>query len=115
LRRRNDVARDADDEQIAEALIENNFRRHTRVRAAEDDRERFLPLRELVAPRGADARIALALGHEAPIALAQQVERFPRRNHPHLPNALTALGAHFNTGRRGGGTLLRGLRDERGQ
>ena len=42
LRRSDDVAGDADDEQIAEPLIEDDFRRHPRVRATEDDRERLL-------------------------------------------------------------------------
>ena len=55
LRRRDDVAGDADDEQIAEPLIEHDLGRHARVGAAEHDRERLLPLGELVAPRRADA------------------------------------------------------------
>ena len=46
LRGRNDVAGDADDEQIAETLIEDKFSRHAGIRAAEDDRERLLPLRQ---------------------------------------------------------------------
>ena len=42
LRRRDDVAGDADDEQVAEPLVEHDLGRHARVRAAEDDRERLL-------------------------------------------------------------------------
>ena len=78
LRRRDDVAGNADDEQVAEPLIEHDLGRHARVGAAEDDRERLLPLGELVAPGRADACAALAIGHEAPIALSQQPERLPR-------------------------------------
>ena len=78
LRRRDDVAGDADDEQVAEPLIEDDLGRHARVGAAEHDRERLLPLGELVAPRGADLRAALAIGHEPPIAVTQPRERFPR-------------------------------------
>ena len=43
LRRRDDVAGDADDEEIAEALIEDDLGGHARVRAAEDDGEGLLP------------------------------------------------------------------------
>jgi hypothetical protein len=78
LRWRNDITGDANDEQIAEALIEHDLGRHSRVGAAEHDRKRLLPLGELVAPRGADTRTSLAIGHEAPIAVAQQLERFTR-------------------------------------
>ena len=42
LRRRDDVAGDADHEQIAEALIEHELRRHARVGTPENDGERLL-------------------------------------------------------------------------
>ena len=42
LRRGHDVAGHADDEQVAEALVEHDLRRHARVRAAKHDGERLL-------------------------------------------------------------------------
>ena len=39
LRRCDDVARDADDEQVAESLVEHDLDGHARVGAAEDDRD----------------------------------------------------------------------------
>ena len=42
LRRCDDVAGNADHEQIAETLIEDDFGRHARIGTAEDDRERHL-------------------------------------------------------------------------
>ena len=51
LRRRDDVAGDADHEQVAQALVEDDLRRHARVRAAEDDGERLLACGQLAAAR----------------------------------------------------------------
>jgi hypothetical protein len=42
LRRGDDVAGDADDEQVSQALIEHDFRGHARIGASEDDSERIL-------------------------------------------------------------------------
>ena len=42
LRRRDDVARDADDEQIAQALVEDDLGGRARIGAAEHDRARRL-------------------------------------------------------------------------
>ena len=42
LRRRDDVAGDTNDEEVAKALVEHQFRRDTRVRTSEYDRERLL-------------------------------------------------------------------------
>ena len=39
-----DVSRHADDEQLADSLIEDELGRHPRVGAADDDRQRRLPL-----------------------------------------------------------------------
>ena len=71
-RRRDDVARDADDEEIAEALVEDELRRRPRIRAAEDGRERPLPRGEARVP--ASNGLAFA-GDEALIAFHQAVER----------------------------------------
>src|SRR5688572_5022244 len=78
LRRRDDVARDANHKQVSEALIEHDLGRDARIGATEDDRERLLPLRDLLAARRAGAAVALALRHEPPVAVAQGLERFPR-------------------------------------
>ena len=56
LRRRDDVAGDADDEEIAKALIEDDLGRHARVGTAEDDGEGRLPRGQLDAPRLAGER-----------------------------------------------------------
>ena len=74
LRRRDDVAGDADDEQVAQALVEDDLGRHARVGAAEDDRERLLPGGE---PRRAwlATRPAAHVRDEAAVALAQSLER----------------------------------------
>ena len=58
LRRRDDVAGDADHEQVAEALVEDDLGGHARVRAAEDDGERLLPGGELDPARGVRERCA---------------------------------------------------------
>ena len=47
LRRRDDVARHANDEQITEALVEDQFDRDPGIRAGEHDRKRRLPADEL--------------------------------------------------------------------
>ncbi len=80
LRGRNDVARHADDEQVAEALIEDDLGRYARIRTAEDDGQRFLACRQLTPPRVAGA-LAAQLADEAPIALAQRLECGTCRNH----------------------------------
>src|SRR4051794_1750294 len=58
LRRGDDVTRHADDEQIAQPLVEDDLSRRARVRAAEHDRERRL--RELATPPVADHRLDAA-------------------------------------------------------
>ena len=79
LRRGDDVARHADDEQVAEALIEDHLGRHARVGAAQDDGERLLTGRQRQPPGAVRDRIAVAQsGHEAGVALAQPRERLLR-------------------------------------
>ena len=84
LRRRHDVAGDADDEEIAEALIEDDLRRHPRVGAAEDDGERFLVLRQ----RAAGAIQHGQAGRESLVTGAQPVERLRRGNHEGGPDGI---------------------------
>ena len=82
LRRRDDIAGDADDEQIAEPLVEHDFRRHARVGAAEDDGERLLAGSDLRAARFARQRIVAAdVGNEATVAVSKALKCFGRRNH----------------------------------
>ena len=49
LRRRNDVARDANDEQVTQALIEHDLRRDSRIGASENDGEWLLAFRQSAA------------------------------------------------------------------
>jgi hypothetical protein len=51
LRRSYYVSGNADDEQVAQALIEDEFGRGAGVRAPQDDRERLLAVKELRATR----------------------------------------------------------------
>ena len=55
---RDDVAGDADDEQVAEPLIEDDLGRHARVGAAEDDRERLLASSQLGPPGFGDELVS---------------------------------------------------------
>ena len=82
LRRRDDVAGDANHEQIAEALIEHELGRHARVRAAEDDRERRLAGHELGTPRLVRVlERAHLVGDEPRVAFAQAAEAFEPGDH----------------------------------
>ena len=75
LRRRDDVAGDADDEQVAEPLVEDDLGRHARVGAAEDDRERLLAGGELCAARFACQRIVAAdVGDEPAVAVSKALQ-----------------------------------------
>src|SRR5581483_2896869 len=81
LRRRDDVAGDADDEEIAEALIEHELGRHARVGAAKDDREGRLIDGERAQLFPGERLIGQLAGDEPAVPLAQEGERICRRNH----------------------------------
>jgi hypothetical protein len=82
LRRRHDVAGHADDEQIAEPLIEHDLRRHAGVGTAENDGERFLIGRGLETARAeAGAGERRRIRRKPAVAFSQPLERFSRRNH----------------------------------
>src|SRR6516162_6466457 len=91
LRGRDDVAGHADDEQVAESLVEDDLRRHPCIRAAEHDGERLLcgGGGQLTAPNARRAPLELGpalepkLADEAPVALAQRRQCGLRRNHRH--------------------------------
>jgi hypothetical protein len=82
LRGRDDIAGDADDEQIAETLIEDDLRGHARIRTAQDDGERFLARRDLVTTALARQRVLIAFArNETRIAFPQSFECCLRRHH----------------------------------
>ncbi len=93
LRRRDDVARDADHEQVAEALIEYELRGHARVRAAQDDRERLLTRDELRAALLIRRSGRRPIRDEPAIAVAQPRERFCGGDH--RGRTLAHLGRAF--------------------
>ncbi len=75
LGRGDDVAGDADDEQIAQPLVEDDLRRYARIGAAEQNRERLLAGGELVPPGRTGRRAVFArVGDEAPVAFSQPFE-----------------------------------------
>src|ERR1700740_3204935 len=73
LRGGNYIAGHADHEQVAEPLIEHDFRWHARVRAAENDGERFLAYGQDAPTRARDVATA-QLGDDPPVALLQGSE-----------------------------------------
>src|SRR5262249_28038108 len=82
LRGRDNVARHPDHEQIAQPLIEDDFRRHPGVGTTQDSGEWILAIHELLTPRVADERISLAgVGDESAIAVLQESESFERWHH----------------------------------
>ena len=82
LRGRDDVAGDADDEEIAEPLVEDDFGRHARVGTAQDDRERLLARGHLDAAGFARQRVVAAdVGHETTVAVSKALQGFLCWNH----------------------------------
>src|SRR6267378_1718300 len=78
LRRRDDIARDADDEQVAETLAEDELGRNARIGTAEHDGERLL------AGAGTASR-ASPVCNEAPISVTQARQRFLSRDQNRTP------------------------------
>ena len=82
LRRRDDVAGDADDEQIAEPLVEDDFRGHARIGAAENNRERLLACSDLHAARFSCQRIVTAdIRDEPAVAVSKALKCIVGCNH----------------------------------
>ena len=72
LRRRDDISGDANDEQIAQTLIKNDFGRNARIGASENDRKRFLRGSNFATARAVRRRIAAAcFGDETTVAFEQ--------------------------------------------
>jgi hypothetical protein len=74
-----DVAGDPNHEQIAEPLIEDELRRHSRIRASQYDREWGLAGGKLSSPPF-DRMIVMAshIRYESPVTVTQTLERFSR-------------------------------------
>jgi hypothetical protein len=79
LRRSDDISGNADDEQVAQALVEDDLCRHPRVGTTENDGERLLTCRQLVAVRLTRELVAAPnVRYEATVALLQAFECFAR-------------------------------------
>jgi hypothetical protein len=70
-RRRHDIARNADDEQVAEALIEDDLSRDAGIGATEDDRKRLLGRRDLTAAPAVVQTAAGNVRRKAGISVAE--------------------------------------------
>ena len=82
LGRRHDVSSDADDKQVAEALVEDDLGRHARIGTTEDDGERLLPRGQLAPARLTGGCVAaLTVGDEAPVPLSEAFECVSCRDH----------------------------------
>jgi len=74
-----DIARVTHHEQIAQALIEEKFRRNARIGATEDYGKRMLPGRgKFMAPLHLHIRVALPVLHMPPVAFHQPRQRLVR-------------------------------------
>ena len=77
LRRCDDVSSHADDKEVAKTLIEDNLRRHPRVRASKNDGKRLLTCRQRVAAVSARDRVgALNASHETAVPFHEAFECF---------------------------------------
>jgi hypothetical protein len=81
LRGSDDVSGNADDKQVAQALVEDDFCRHPRVGTSEDNGERLLTCRQLAAARLTRQRAAPSPRYETTVTLSKAFERFSRRDH----------------------------------
>ena len=78
LGRRHDVSGHTDDQEVAQALVEDNLCGHARIRAAKDDGKRFLPCGQLAASRLTRQRISSDVGNKAAVPFAQGFESVER-------------------------------------
>ena len=77
--RAHDVARDAHDEEFARPLVEHELRRHARIGAAQDLRERILPLHAGGAARR-EVTLVQRVGRVARVAFHQPLQRVRGRD-----------------------------------
>ena len=82
LRRRHDVSGDTNYKKIAETLVKNQLRRHSRVGAAQYDRERFLAVDHIITgkPDGQVASGRLVV-NETRVSFAKASEGSRSTNH----------------------------------
>jgi hypothetical protein len=77
LRGGDDISGNADDEEITQALVENDLCRYARVGASENDGERFLAFGELTPPTlSVEYCTATNIGDESAVSFAQALECF---------------------------------------
>src|ERR1700688_1320915 len=80
--RRHDVSGAADDEQIPQPLIEDDFYGYPRIGTAENGGEWLLARRQFETARPtADGSAIADVRHEAPVSLLQERERFSSQDH----------------------------------
>ena len=94
LRWRNDISGDADHEQIAQTMIENDFYGYPRIRTTENDRKRFLTRHEFIALSVAHRYVkAASARYESGIPVAQAIQCFSRwYHHCSLSSAQRLIG-----------------------
>jgi hypothetical protein len=91
LRRSHDVPGNPDDEEVAQALVEDDFRWDPRVRTSENDGERLLPCSQLVAARPVSECVAGPNPRDkATVPIAQAFECFLCRDHRCFPLSASA-------------------------
>src|ERR1700686_1201711 len=82
LGRSNDVTGDANDEEIAQALVEDDFDGHPGIGTAEDGGEWLLACGQFETARPTGNRLAIAdVRHESMVSLLQKRERVPSQDH----------------------------------
>ena len=82
LRGSDDVSGDADDKQIPQALVKDDFCRHPRVGTSENNGEWLLARRQLAAARLIrECVIARSVRHEAAVPFSKSFECFLRGDH----------------------------------
>src|SRR5437588_129144 len=88
LRWCDNVAGDSNDEEVAEALVKDQFRGDAGIRATEDDRERLLSRDQ----RGTTGMIRKRrrprlIRHESPVAIPKASQSFDRSDHGGRPSS----------------------------
>jgi hypothetical protein len=82
LRGSDDVASHADNEQVSQALVEDDLGWDTRIRTSENNRERLLTYGQLLAARLTGERVAAPIArYKSTVALPEAFKGFARWNH----------------------------------
>src|SRR5690606_41022300 len=89
LRRRDDIACDSDDEQVAHTLIEHELHRHPRIGASEDHGKRLLAIDEILPSRLAEQGLQAANpGREPSVSFTQPLQCLLSRQHCTSPSMI---------------------------